>query len=260
MNLCQRIIVAVVSAISFAECAIRPSVATTATLPSGALSAEQVIPRATQELLDALPHNAAVWQRYVSDDAVYVSEAGDIATKQELLEGFAPFPEGITGVIQVKTVKLATRGDVAIHVFDAHERQSIYGQQIEVNYRSTHTWRREDGVWRLIAAQNLVVPRDPAALPIRASLADFAGTYDLGGKRRFRVEQRGEQLVGGREGGQLTPLIPVGDNVFVDAGSNLGVLRIFVRGADGRVARMVQRRKFADTTWTLVSDTAAAPK
>lgn len=216
---------------------------------ANAASAEQIIPRATQELLDALPHNAAVWQRYLSDRVVYVSEAGDVATKQEVLEGFAPFPEGITGSIKVKTVKLSVHGDVAVHVFEAHETQTIYGQPIEVNYRSTHTWRLENGEWRVIAAHNLVLARDPAPVPIRASLADYVGTYDLAGKRRYRVERRGDVLVGGREGGELRPLIAVGENVFFDAGSNLGILRIFLRG-DGGITGMVQRRKFADTTWT----------
>jgi aspartate racemase len=224
-----------------------------ATAPSSS-DAEQIIPAATQQMMDALPSDATVWQRYVSDSAVYVSEAGDLATKQDLLEAFAPFPQGISGSIQVKTVKLTDYRDVAIHVFDAHETQTVYDQRIEVNYRSTHTWRREKGQWRLIAAQNLVLPRDPSALPVSARLSDYAGTYDLSGKRRYRVEQRGEVLLGGRENGDLTPLIPVGENVFADAGSNLGILRIFLHGADGVVDRMVQRRKLADLTWMKVAE------
>jgi hypothetical protein len=148
-------------------------------------------------------------------------------------------------------------------VFDAHEKQTIYDQQIEVNYRSTHTWQRENGRWRLIAAQNVVVARDPTALPIdKRRIAEYAGTYELSGTRRYRVEQRGDTLVGGRENVELTPLIAVGDNVFVDAGSNLGILRIFVRGQSGTVERMVQRRKFADVHWlrVLTTKTDSTPK
>ena len=47
-------------------------------------------------------------------------------------------------------------------------------------------------------------------------------------------------------------LIAVGDNVFVDAGSNFGILRVFVTGASGNVDRMVERRKFADLSWRKV--------
>lgn len=217
------------------------------------MPAAQAIPILTQQLLDALPGDVAVWRRYLSDRVVYVSEAGHVASKEELLRAFVPFPEGLAGSIEVRNPRITDYGEVAVSVFDAHERQTVYDQRIEVNYRTTHTWRRENGRWRLIAAQNLVLARDPAAMPIDTRrLADYVGTYELSGRRRYRVEQRGDVLVGGRENSQLTPLIAVGDNVFVDSGSSLGILRIFVRGRTGAVERMVQRRKFADTNWLRV--------
>jgi ketosteroid isomerase-like protein len=243
-----------------AACASR--CATTAASSDGqgtldTMPADQAIPALTQQLMDALPGDVTVWRRYLSARAVYVSEAGEVASKEELLEAFAPFPQGLVGSIEVRNPRVTDFGDVAVSVFDAHEKQTVYDQQIEVSYRSTHTWRREDGRWRLIAAQNLVLAKDPPALPIDTGrLADYAGTYELSGQRRYRIEQRGDSLVGGRENSELTPLIAVGDNVFVDAGSNLGILRIFVRGPAGAVERMVQRRKFADLDWLKVSDGA----
>lgn len=220
------------------------------------MAAARAIPAMTQQLMDSLPGDVAVWQRYLSERAVYVSEAGEVASKAELLEAFTPFPPGLAGSIEVRNQKITELGDVAISVFDAHETQTVYDQHIEVDYRSTHTWRREKGRWRLVAAQTVVLAKDPQALPIDTSrLGDYAGTFELSGKRRYRVEQRGESLVGGREGGELTPLIAVGDNVFTDAGNNLGILRIFVRSGEGAVERMVQRRKFADTDWMRVRAT-----
>jgi hypothetical protein len=220
-------------------------------------TAAQAIPALTQQLMNALPGDAAVWRRYLSDRVVYVSETGEVANKKELLEAFVPFPQGIAGSIEVRNVRITDFGNLAVSVFDAHEKQTVYDQQIEVNYRSTHTWHRENGHWRLIAAQNLVLAKDPPALPTDTRrLADFAGTYELSGKRRYRVEQRGNTLVGGRENSELTPLIAVGDNVFVEARSNLGILRIFVRGQGGAVERMVQRRKFADLDWIRIPATS----
>lgn len=225
------------------------------------MPAMQAIPTLTQQMMDALPGDAAVWRRYLSDRAVYVSEAGEVATKEELLKGFAPFPQGLAGSIKVKAPRVTDFGDVAISVFDAHEKQKVYSQHIEVNYRATHTWRREDGHWRLIAAQTVVLARDPPALPINTSrLGDYVGTYELSAKRRYRVKQRGDVLVGGSENKGLAPLIAVGDNVFADTGSNLGILRIFVRGEAGTVERMVQRRKSADLDWLRVSATSKDPK
>ena len=222
------------------------------------LPADKAIPVLTQRLLNALPGDVAVWQRYLSEHAIYVGETGDVATKQELIEGFRAFPEGIAGSIEVKTISVTPFGDLAISTFVAHERQTVYDQNIAVDYRATHTWRRENGRWRLIAAQNLVLARDPKPLPIDVrTLDDYAGTYEMSGKRRYLVQRRGDGLAGGREGGELASLIAVGDNVFADSSSALGVLRIFVRGKSGVVERMVQRRKFADIDWLKVAPTRA---
>lgn len=223
------------------------------------LPAAQAIPVLTQRLMNAIPGDVAVWQRYLSDHAFYVGEDGEVTNKKELLAEFKPFPEGLSGTIEVKAQRVVALGDLAVSTFEAHEREIVYDQKIEVRYRTTHTWRREDGRWRLIAAQNLVVPQDPKPLPITLqSLTDYAGTYSLSGKRRYRVERRGDGLVGGREGGELAPLIPVGENVFADSGSTLGVIRIFVRGRSGSVERMVQRRKFADLDWRRIAPAKSA--
>ena len=214
------------------------------------LPAAKAIPAITQRLMNALPGDAAVWQRFLSEQAIYVSETGDVSSKQELLQGFKAFPEGLTGSIELESIRVTPFGDLAISTFVAHERQRVYDQNIAVDYRATHTWRRESGRWRLIAAQNLVLARDPKSLPIDVRyLDDLVGTYELSGKRRYSVERRGRGLVAGRQGSELAALIAVGDNVFADSASALGVLRIFVRGPSGAVERMVQRRKFADVEW-----------
>jgi len=63
-------------------------------------------------------------------------------------------------------------------------------------------------------------------LPINTRQLDaYVGTYELSAKRRYRVEQRGNALVGGKENGPLTPLIAVGDNVFADNGATPQVRR-----------------------------------
>lgn len=217
-------------------------------------AAAQVLPALAQQLVNAVPADPAVWQRYMSERGVFVSEAGDVATRAELLEAFGPFPPGLSGSIEVRNPRITEFGDLAIMVFDAHEKQTVFDQQIEVNYLVNQTWRREDSRWRLLATQNLVLAKDPTALPVNPRrLKDYVGVYELSGKRRYLVELRGDTLVGGRDKAPaLQPLIPVGDNVFADSGSSLGIVRIFVRGADGSVQRMVERRKFADTAWLKV--------
>lgn len=221
--------------------------------------AAQAIPALTQQLMDAVPAHAEVWQRYLSERASFVDESGEVSGKADLLEAFAPFPPGLSGSIEVRDLKLTEFDDVVVSSFKAHERQTVYDQHIEVDYCVTHTWRREQGLWRLALTHSAVVARDPAALPVNtARFKDYAGIYELSGKRRYQVELRDGNLAGGAQGGALKPLIAVGDNVFADAGSPLGVLRIFVRGRGGKIERMVQRRKFADVDWLRVS--AKAPE
>lgn len=211
--------------------------------------AAQALPVLAQQLLDALPHDAAVWQRYMSERGLYVSEAGDVATKAELLEGFGPFPPGLSGSIQVANPRVTEAGDVATIVFDAHEKQAVFDQPIEVDYLSSQAWQREDGHWRLLLAQAGVRARDPAPQPVALKrLRDYAGEYVLSGKWRYQVEVRETGLFGGPPG-KPKALIAVGDNVFAEAGNTLGVLRIFARGKDGKVDRMIQRRKYADLVW-----------
>jgi len=226
---------------------------TAASARAGALEmlpAARALPALTQELMNALPGDSTVWERYLSDRAVYVGEDAAVMSKQELLHGFGPFPPGMSGSIEVKNPRVTEFGDVAVLVFEGDEQETVYDQHIEVKYLSTFTWQREDGRWRLIAAQTLVVPKDPTPTPIDARRLDaYVGTYELSGQRRYRVERRDDALVGGAENGELKPLIAVGENVFVDASSNIETLRIFVIESDGSVKRMLVRRKFADLTW-----------
>src|SRR6266850_855499 len=255
MNRCRRYLSALTVALCACCCAAVPAAFAdrTDTDAVDRLPADKAIPALTQQLMNALPGDAAVWQHYLSEHAIYVSETGEVATKQELLQGFKAFPEGLKGSIELKSISVMPYGDIAISTFIANERQTVYDQTIAVDYRATHTWSRESGSWRLIAAQNVVMARNPKPLPIDLrNLDEYSGTYEMSGKRRYRVQRRGDGLIGGREGSELAPLIAVGDNVFADSSSALGVLRIFVRGASGAVERMVQRRKFADIDWIKV--------
>lgn len=215
--------------------------------------AAEALPVLAQQLLDALPHDAAVWERYVAPQALYVSEAGDVATRAELLEGFRPFPPGLSGSIRVHDPRVTDFGEFATIVFDALEHQRVYGQAIEVRYLSSQVWRREHGRWRMVLAQAAVRATDPAPTPADVRrFKDFVGTYALSGQREFTVEVRDGTLFGGSPGTELKALIPVGDNVFAERGNPLGLLRIFVRGKGGKVDRMIQRRKHADLEWRRV--------
>jgi Domain of unknown function (DUF4440) len=214
-------------------------------------AAERALPAITQQMMDAVAvGDKSVWERYLSARVSYVSETGERFDRSMLVDELKPLPAGMSGSIKVQNSQVIDSGETAIHVFDAFEQESVFGQAIQVTYRSTDTWHREDGKWRLLASQIVVLAKDPSALPVDLNkLGDFVGTYQISPQRRFRVERRGDALVGGTEGGDLKPMIAVGDNVFMQAQSKQEILRIFVRAPDGSVQRMVERRKFADTQW-----------
>ena len=242
---------AVIAAFMLAACA------TTATTESASNDldtqpAAQALPVLAQQLMDAVPGDASVWQRYLSESAIYVGEDGEINDKKELLASFGPFPPGLSGSIKVGKWKVADLGDVATIVFDGLESETVFEQHIEVHYLTSQSWRRENGHWRLIATQTNVRAQDPRPLAVdRKRVATFAGTYALG-TWRYTIELRNGELAGGASPVRMAPLIAVGDNVFVRQGDSLGVLHIFVQGANGQVDRMIERRKFADLTWKRV--------
>ena len=214
--------------------------------------AAQALPALAQQLMDAVPADPAVWQKYLSESAIYVGEDGEIDGKKELIASFGPFPPGLTGSIKVQNWKVTDLGDTAMIAFDALENETVFDQRIQVHYVTSQVWRRESGHWRLIATQTNVRAQDPPAMAVDAkNLAAFAGTYTLGSWRYF-VDVRDGELVAGANAARIAPLIAVGDNVFVRRGDPLAELHIFVRGKNGRADRMIQRRKSADLIWTRI--------
>ena len=211
--------------------------------------ASEVLPPMIQELFDALPADAGVWERHLADDALFVGEEGKVYTKAELLKDFGPFPEGLKGSIKVQDPRVVEHGDLAVVTFDLVEDEQVFDQKIRVLYFGSRAWRFQDGRWRLVLAQSGVRAQDPPPVPAAGvRLADYGGTYVVG-PWRYKVEARGSELWAGREGRDAKRLIAVGDNVFVEPGDPLSILRIFARGPDGRVDRMIERRKSADLTW-----------
>jgi Domain of unknown function (DUF4440) len=226
-------------------------------------SAAVALPKMTQALFDSVaPGDKTPWTRYLSAKFVEIDESGARLDKNELLKDFGPLPQGMSGTIAIQKAQVSDFGEFAVMRYDLDEHENVFGQQLHVIYRATDTWRREEGRWRLVASQTMTVAQDPPPLPAgsTAKLSEFAGLYDMGGQRHYRVEQRGDDLVMGREGKELQPLIRVGDNVFVAKGDALAILYIFVRGPGGRAEYVVERRKFADLKMMRVDAAATPPR
>jgi len=219
------------------------------------LPAQEAIPILTRTLMNALPGDAKTWDRLVSDRAVQVTEDGRVEDKQKLLESLRPFPPGTSGSIEVRDLEVSEFGETAVAVFRWFETESVFQQWIQLNRVSSHVWRREHGVWRLLAVHTTVTPRDPESLEADPQeLGLYAGVYELSpGGRTYLVEHRGDLLFGGPAKDKLAPLIAVGRNVFAEHGAPIGELLIFVDRPAGTVDRMVRRQKGADLSWLRVA-------
>ncbi len=60
------------------------------------------------------------------------------------------------------------------------ENEEIYGQKLTARYRSTNTFLRRDGKWKLIAIQVMVIPGERKAISINPNTLDvYVGSYEL---------------------------------------------------------------------------------
>src|SRR5437763_1676323 len=108
----------------------------------------------TQALLDAVtagdPH---IWDRYLDPQIIYISEAGEIETKAQLLAEVTPLPAGISGSIAIGKFEVRQHGDTAVVLHVDEEDESYFGHKLHAQYLNVATWRFTNGDWTLIGQQ-----------------------------------------------------------------------------------------------------------
>jgi ketosteroid isomerase-like protein len=239
----------------FAVARVRAAVAVALLAATAAARAEEAsaatraeLVALTRELMDAIaPGKAEVWDRLLAEDAIVVDEFGRKQGKRDAVKDLKPLPAGFSGTIEVRDPEVHAFGDTAVIDFEAYEQEKVFDQQLVVRYRFLGTWLRRGDGWKLVAMQDLTLPSDPPALPVRGlRLDDYPGTYRYGPGRAFTIRRSGEGLVlATRAGGKEVALSPVAPDVFTDRGEEKNLL-IFQRGRSGRVERLIERRKFSD--------------
>ena len=192
------------------------------------------------------------WAAVMDDRALVTSEEGDVQNKEAFLKGIRPLPSGLSGSIEVKELTVEEFPNVAVVRYLADERETVFGQRLTTKYRITDTFRRVGAAWKMIASHVSVVTADPPAQPVSTdSWPGLVGTYQLlPDGWTFHVALRNGQLVGGRDPGNLTRLIPLTPLAFVREGA-LGEW-LFVMGPDKKATAIVNFRKFEPLVWTRV--------
>lgn len=200
--------------------------------------------RNTQALLDAITHgDAAVWQRLLADEAVVTDESGTVNDKTTIVKSIAPLPARISGDIKVRDFEAHVHGDVAVATYVSDEHESFFDAQLHCQYRSTDTWRRDGGDWRLIASQVLAVRTDPPAIKLDpAEAAKLAGSYALAPDRKMVIALKDGALTVAEGSRPAKPFLPEAPSVFFVPGSPR--YRYLVQGN-----AIIQRREAWDLRW-----------
>ncbi len=202
----------------------------------------------TQELMDALvPGKADVWQRLLADDAMITDEFGRRQNKKEVVESIHPFPEGLSGKIEIRDAHVHVYGDTAVLDAEDYETETVFGQKFVVRYLAMNTYVRRAGAWKVVAMMGVTLPTPPPTLAVRdLKLDDYAGTYRYGPGRAWIVSIENGKLVFRTKAGRLPiALDAMAKDVFMGGDDEKNLL-IFRRDNAGRVTELIERRKFND--------------
>jgi hypothetical protein len=205
----------------------------------------------TQALLDAVAAgDTAVWDRYLDPQMIYLSEAGEIETKQQLLDELKPLPAGITGKIELGRFDVVQFGDTAVVLHIDEEYENYFGHEIHAQYMNTATWRLGSAGWKLIAQQVHAALRDPPAIALPAAqLDEYVGAYRLTDAIGYAIRRDGDHLVGERTGRPPQPLqVEARDVLFVPGQPRSR--KVFQRDSAGRITGFADRREARDIVWT----------
>lgn len=232
---------------ALAGCATAPA----ASPPRPPDDASAALRAQTQAMLDAVAvGDSAVWDRYLDPQVIYLSEAGEVETKAQLLAELKPLPAGITGSIAISKFEVRRFGDTAVVLHVDEETEHYFGHELHAQYMNTATWRRGPGGWTLIAQQVLATLVDPPAIALPAAqLDDYAGSYRLTDDIHYTVRREGDHLVGERTGRPPQALrVEARDVLFVPGQPRSR--KVFQRDAAGRITGFADRREGRDVVWT----------
>jgi len=183
----------------------------------------------------------ATWAKHIGDDAVWVGNGLNVATRAEV--------SGVqidTGKrVEITDFQVRDYGDAAVLTYLVVEHHPQAGGETTVRLRKMDTYLLRDGRWQLVANAEVVGKPDRKSVSIDATALDrLTGTYEtmLGSKAvRTKIWREGTRLFAQTEGQEKGELLPLGPTLFFDAAEPQegGPENVFVLGADGRA-----------TTWT----------
>lgn len=222
-------------------------------LPASA-DTESELKKIAQELLDAVTAgDPSVWDRHLAETCLIGTEDGRTLSKAQMLKEIQPLPAAYKGNLTLANVQVREHGDVAILSYDIPEKLELYGQTLHTHFRSTDTYLRRDGRWRLIASQLQVLPSELEPVAVDPKLFDaYVGRYQLAPEVVYTVTREGNRLMGQRTGREKEELLSKSETIFFVRGQPRGE-KVFAKDTKGKVTRLIDRRDNNDLVWTRIA-------
>lgn len=136
----------------------------TGTLQAQSKSAAELRALLDEFLAGAGRNDAAIHDRFWSEDLIYTRSAGARINKDELMKGVrsapAPKPEDPVTVYSAEDVQIKTYGSTAVVAFKLVGKTTRKDGSSETSeYLNTGTFVRRKGEWRAVAWQATAVPK-----------------------------------------------------------------------------------------------------
>jgi hypothetical protein len=199
----------------------------------------------------------AAYEKLVAKDAVFAYSNGRTLDYVEAVSELVPLAKAGTYSFHYEDVKLRDFGDSALLVYRLVFRgpPGVGGDYEGVE---SDTFTRLNNVWKLIAVHGTTIP-----YPKRASIAvdgklldEYVGRYESAPGVYYEITREGNQLMGQRNGFQKVPWLAESGDIFYVA-SDPAASRLFMRGPNGGVSKLVRVDVQGNTEWMRVKAGAA---
>lgn len=203
-----------------------------------------------QALMDAVSSgDSKVWAATLDKRFAMIDEAGEVSNYDQTVGQVTPLPKGVSGTITVTDWKIAFYGDTAVNTQLTDEHEDFHGQKLHALYRSTATWHKEGGDWRLIGMQTIALRQDPPPVTLPDAMTDsYVGRYRAAPDYVVEITKQGGHLYSATNGGKAVEIEAELADVLFTPGQPRS-RKIFERDAKGHVTGFLSRREERDVVF-----------
>lgn len=212
----------------------------------------------TQEFSDAGQRgDGPTMARMLDDRVVFINEGGDIATKQDMVQGAVPPATGVSIKMTVTDWNCVLHGNVAVASFVDDQIVNTAGELMHAKYRSVETWINSNGDWRMIGSETIALQDDPPSVALSpAALDEYVGSYRSAAGTIFSFNRKGAELNASIGNGKPAMQRAEVKDVFFTPG-RARMRKVFMRNETGAVSAFAYRREGHDTVFKRI---APAPR